>query len=270
MRGRMRFSVLASGSQGNACYVETSATRILVDAGLSCKEIIRRLENIGVEPDRLDGLFITHEHSDHIKGLRVLTKATEANIYANENTFHGMNLVISEEKRCCFSTGDVFTVGDIEIRTFPVSHDSGDPVGYSFESAGHRIAIVTDTGVVTEPLLKEMRDAEILVLESNHDENILRMGKYPWFLKQRILGARGHLSNVAAAEALACVLDDDAQCGDIKSRMILLAHLSKENNFPEMAIATMENILGEHGYLTGAVTQLITLSRTEISPLYTI
>ena len=245
-------------------------TVLLVDAGISAKRIRNGLTALNLTPNRVNGIMVTHEHSDHIKGLRVITKATEANIYANENTFHGMNLLIPEEKRCCFKTGDIFTIGNIKIRTFSVSHDSGDPVGYSFESSGHRITIITDTGVVTEPLLKEMRDAEILVLESNHDENILRMSKYPWFLKQRILGNRGHLSNVDAAEALACVLDDDAQCGDVKARMILLAHLSKENNFPEMAIATMENILGEHGYLTGAATQLITLSRTEMSPLYTV
>ena len=261
---------IASGSSGNCYVVMSGNTVLLVDAGISARRIRSGLAALNLVSEDVDGILITHEHSDHIKGLRVITKATEATVYANENTFCGMNIVFPEEKRCCFTTGDCFTIGDIDVRTFPVSHDSGDPVGYSFESGGHRIAIVTDTGIVTEPLLKEMRAAEILVLESNHDESILRMGKYPWFLKQRILGNRGHLSNVAAAEALASVLDDDAQCGDIKARMILLAHLSRENNFPEMAVATMENVLGERGYLTGAVTQLITLSRTEMSPLYTI
>lgn len=261
---------IASGSSGNCYVVMNGNTVLLIDAGISAKRIRMGLATLNLTPESINGILVTHEHSDHIKGLRVITKTTQAGIYANENTFCGMKIAFPDEKRCCFKTGDNFKIGDIDVRTFPVSHDSGDPVGYSFESKGQRIAIVTDTGVVTETLLREMRKADILVLESNHDENILRMGSYPWFLKQRILGNRGHLSNVAAAEALVSMLDDDAQCGNIKARMILLAHLSKENNFPEMAMATMENILGENGYLTGALTQLITLSRTEMSPLYTI
>lgn len=261
---------IASGSSGNCYVVMNKNTVLLVDVGISAKRIRCGLAALALTPEHVDGILVTHEHSDHVKGLRVLTKSTQAGIYANENTFCSIKVDLPQEKRCCFKTGEVFTIGDIEITTFPVSHDSKDPVGYSFESEGCRIAIVTDTGVVTQPLLQEMRAADILVLESNHDESILRMGNYPWFLKQRILGNRGHLSNVAAAEALADVLDDDAQCGDIKARMILLAHLSKENNFPEMAMATMENILGERGYLTGTLTQLIPLSRTEMSPLYTV
>ena len=261
---------IASGSSGNCYVVMNDHTVLLVDAGISAKRIRHGLSALNLEPGQINGILITHEHSDHVKGLRVIEKVTDAAIYANEPTFCGMNVSIPKEKRRCFSTGDQFTIGDIDVRTFPVSHDSGDPVGYSFKSGKHRIAIVTDTGVVTEPLLKEMQDADILVLESNHDENILRMGKYPWFLKQRILSNRGHLSNVAAAEALACVLDDDMECGAKKVRMVLLAHLSRENNFPEMAMATMENILGERGYRTGTSTQLIALSRTEMSPLYTI
>lgn len=261
---------IASGSSGNCYVVMNGNTVLLVDAGISAKRIRVGLDALNLAPEDVNAILVTHEHSDHVKGLRVITKTTEAIIHANKSTFCGMNVSFPEEKCCCFTTGDTFKIGDIEITTFPVSHDSGDPVGYSFESAGSRIAIVTDTGIVTESLLREMRAADILVLESNHDENILRMGKYPWFLKQRILGDRGHLSNVAAAEALAAILDGDVQCGDVKARMILLAHLSRENNFPEMAIATMENILGERGYLTGADTQLIPLSRTEMSPLYTL
>jgi phosphoribosyl 1,2-cyclic phosphodiesterase len=138
---------IASGSSGN-CYVVMSGNIVLlVDAGISAKRIRNGLAALNLTPNMINGILVTHEHSDHVKGLRVITKATEANIYANESTFYGINLSIPEEKRCCFKTGDIFTIGDIEVRTFPVSHDSGDPVGYSFESAGHRIAIVTDTGV---------------------------------------------------------------------------------------------------------------------------
>ena len=266
----MAICSLASGSSGNCYVVLSENTALLVDAGISGRQIRNRLEQLNLSIDGISGILITHEHSDHIRGLAGLSKSKDIIVYANESTFLGMNVSLPESKRSCFVTGDCFTVGDLEVRTFPVSHDSGDPVGYSFSSEGRRIAIVTDTGVVTEPLLREMREADILVLESNHDENILRMGRYPWFLKQRILGNRGHLSNSAAAEALATILDDDEQCGLTKARMVLLAHLSKENNFPEMAMATVENILGERGYMTGAKTQLIALSRTVMSPLYMI
>lgn len=266
----MAICSLASGSSGNCYAVLSQNTTLLVDAGISGRQIRSRLEQIQLSMDNVNGILITHEHSDHIKGLNGLLKSKEVAVYANKNTFLGMNTQLPESRRRYFVTGECFTIGDLEIRTFPVSHDSGDPVGFSFSNGGQRIAIVTDTGVVSEPLLQEMREADILVLESNHDESILRMGKYPWFLKQRILGNRGHLSNVAAAEALAAILSDDEECGGRKDRMVLLAHLSKENNFPEMAMATVENILGEYGYPTGSSTRLITLSRTEMSPLYVI
>lgn len=259
---------LASGSSGNCYMVRSPGTALLVDAGISARRIRNGLALLNVDPDILKGVLVTHEHSDHISGLRTLTRRGDLQIFANEQTFRGMHLPLPEA--CCrrFSTGDSFRVGELEVRTFAVSHDTADPVGYSLSYEGQRITIVTDTGTVTQALIQEIRDADILVLESNHDESILRMGSYPWFLKQRILGEQGHLSNEAAARALAAVLQEETRLGREKPRRVLLAHLSRENNFPEMAVATMENILEESGCAAGRRTQVVTLSRTEISPVY--
>ena len=261
---------LASGSSGNCYVVQSQNTALLVDAGISARRIRNGLACLGLDPNGLEGVLITHEHSDHISGLRTLARTGDMKIFANAETFRGMRFELPEDRCCRFSTGDTFQVGELNIRTFAVSHDTADPVGYSLSFEGRRITIVTDTGAVTQPLLQEIREADILVLESNHDESILRMGHYPWFLKQRILGEQGHLSNEAAARALAEVLRDEKRKGQKKLRRVLLAHLSRENNFPEMAMATMENILEESGCPAGNETQLITLSRTEISPVYSV
>lgn len=261
---------LASGSSGNCYVVRSRNTALLVDAGISTRRIRNGLACLDLTADRLDAVLITHEHSDHISGLHTLARAGGMKVYANEETFNGMNFRLPEERRQLFSTGDAFQIGDLEIRTFAVSHDAADPVGYSISCEGRSITIVTDTGAVTGPLMEEIRTADILVLESNHDESILRMGRYPWFLKQRILGERGHLSNEAAALALAEVLQEEKNTGRKKCRRVLLAHLSRENNFPEMAMATVENILEERGCPAGNETQLIALSRTEISPLFSV
>ena len=259
---------LASGSSGNCYVVRSRNTALLVDAGISARRIRNGLGCLGLEPGNLNGVLITHEHTDHISGLKTLSRTAELKIYANEETFRGMRVPLPEDRCRRFSTGDEFQVGEVGVRTFAVSHDTADPVGYSLSFQGRRITIVTDTGIVNRTLMEEIRDADILVLESNHDESILRMGKYPWFLKQRILGEQGHLSNEAAARALAAVLQDEMRLGQQKRRRVLLAHLSRENNFPEMAVATVENILEESGCAVGNDTQLIPLSRTEISPIY--
>ncbi len=156
-----------------------------------------------------------------------------------------------------------FTVGDIEIKAFNVSHDAADPVGYSFYCMGKQISIVTDTGCIKDEVVEEIVEADILVIEANHDVDMLRIGRYPWYLKQRILGDSGHLSNESAGKALTRLLSRHS-----KERRILLAHLSKENNFPEMAYQTVKNILEEQNYYIGTHTKLGTLIRDEISIVY--
>jgi phosphoribosyl 1,2-cyclic phosphodiesterase len=261
---------LASGSSGNCYVVKSQTTTLLVDAGISARRIKQNLSTLGLKPRDLDGVLITHEHSDHISGLQTFIRSADVDVYANASTFHGMRLAIPEGRCRRFATGDVLQIGDLSVRTFAVSHDAADPVGYSVNFEDRCIAIVTDTGIVDRALLREIRSADILVLESNHDEHILRMGAYPWFLKQRILGERGHLSNEAAALALAEVLKWEEENGACKDRRILLAHLSQKNNFPEMAVATMENILEEQGCPPGSKTRLTALPRAEISPFYSV
>ena len=256
---------LASGSSGNSYVIRSENTAVLVDAGISNRQICAGLSRLGLSADDLGGVLVTHEHSDHIKGIATLMKRCGARLYATELT--AAQLKAGPERLRAVEPGEVFEIGDIEISCFSVSHDAADPVGYSFRNGGSVITVVTDTGCVSEEIKGFMQAADILVLESNHDENMLRMGRYPWFLKQRILSDRGHLSNEAAAIALAEVLEAERGSG-LKQRIVLLAHLSRENNFPEMALATMENILQEHGFTAGKETRIEVLARNEMSALY--
>ena len=263
---RLAFGCLASGSSGNSYLVKSESTSILVDAGISGKKIFERLNAFGV-CGYPDGVLITHEHTDHIQGLPALMKKG-IHIYANDGTAGAIFNDPSKADLFRIVTGESFNIGDIRVSSFPVSHDAAEPVGFSFEREGACISIVTDTGYVNDECLRYMEKADILILESNHDENMLRIGRYPWFLKQRILGSEGHLSNEAAAEAVAGIFTRENECGASKYRKLLLAHLSKENNFPEMAMATMSNILESRGVSLGKDISVETLSRTEVSKLY--
>ncbi len=261
---------LASSSMGNCYLVRSQTTAVLVDAGISLKQIRLGLSALHMSPDDLSAVLITHEHSDHIKGLAAVSRHCSARILASEGTLPQIRAQICSDYAESFPAGSRIQVGDLQIQSFSLSHDAADPVGYCFRCGGRQITIVTDTGIITDEICGCMKDADILVLESNHDVNVLRMGRYPWFLKQRILGERGHLSNEAAAEALAGILKEEAASGTLRSRMVLLAHLSKENNFPEMALATMENILQENGFTAGRQTRITVLDRTQVSPLYAV
>jgi phosphoribosyl 1,2-cyclic phosphodiesterase len=244
-------------------------TFVLVDAGISGRQIRERLDRIGLSPSRLSAVLVTHSHSDHVKGLAAVLKTTDADVYANPSTARESGTDIPEDRLRLFATGETFVIGDLEVTSFPVSHDTADPAGFSFCRGGRQLSIVTDTGTVTQAVMDQIRGADLLVLESNHDENILRMGRYPWFLKQRILGVQGHLSNEAAAKALALALEEERAEGLTRQRTVLLAHLSQENNFPEMALATMSNILEERGLLSAGLN-IKALPRTEQSPVYTV
>ena len=260
---------LASGSSGNCYVVRGGDTFVLVDAGISGRQIRERLANIGLSPSQLSAVLVTHSHSDHVKGLAAVLKTTDAAVYANPATLRESCVDVPAERLRTFATGEAFTIGDLSVGSFPVSHDTGDPAGFSFCRGGRQLSIVTDTGTVTPQVLDQIRTADLLVLESNHDENILRMGRYPWFLKQRILSDHGHLSNEAAAIALAEALEEECAEGLARQRTVLLAHLSQENNFPEMALATMSNILEERGLLSAGL-KISILPRTEQSPVYTV
>ncbi|MBR0139577.1 MAG: MBL fold metallo-hydrolase [Firmicutes bacterium] len=264
----MAICSLSSGSSGNTYLVLSERTAVLVDAGVSARQIGLRLSGLGLSTEALDAVLITHEHQDHISGLPVLMKKLDVPFYASRGTAEAIRGTMPKEPETV-APGEVLQIGDLQVNAFSTSHDAAEPLGFSFRSGGKQISIVTDTGCVTEEIFRNMRGSDILVLESNHDVNILRIGRYPWFLKQRIASDRGHLSNEAAAEALARLIEEERLAGTEKDRTVLLAHLSRENNFPEMALATVQNVLEERGVLSRKI-RIETLARTETSPLYTV
>lgn len=223
-----KFSVLASSSSGNSIFVGTEKTRVLVDAGLSRKELESRLAAIGEQPGKLDAILITHEHADHISGLGVLArKYKQATIYATHLTASAIDWSDIPSPRQSFQAGTRFAIGDLEISSFTIPHDAVDPVGYSLQGSGVRASIVTDLGYMPDSIKMHLRGSDILLLESNHNVEMLKVGPYPWALKQRIMGRKGHLSNEAAYEFLVNDMDQSV-------RRLLLGHLSEHNNFPTL------------------------------------
>lgn len=261
------FCSLASGSSGNAQYIGNKTTNILLDAGLSGKYIQAGLEGIGVDPSKLDGIVITHEHSDHIKGIGVLMRRFGVPIYATEGTWKGMSEKIGKidiEKVNIIEKDEIFSIKDIQIKAYPVSHDANDPVGYTFQNGTGKIGVITDLGHYTEEILDEIRSCDLVMLEANHDVEMLQMGSYPYYLKRRILSEVGHLSNEASGE-IAC---DIVKNG--KARNILLGHLSRENNFPDLAYETVKSIMESEGIKVGNDVMLNMTYRDKIGGLYVI
>ena len=235
----LRVSVLASGSTGNITYVESDQVKLLVDCGFSGKKAIELLSKIDRKPEDLDAILVTHEHSDHIKGVGILARKYGLDVYANEKTWQAMEPKLGKlktEQKVHFSKEKTLTLGDIDISSFGVSHDAIDPQFYTFQKDNKRFVMLTDTGYVSDRMRGYVKDAEAYLFESNHDLGMLRMGRYPWSLKQRILGDKGHLSNEDGALALAEIIGD-------KTKRVYLGHLSKENNVKEIARSTVEDIL---------------------------
>lgn len=259
------FCSFSSGSSGNCYLVRSDNTALLVDVGISGKKIIEGLSATETPEELVKGVLVTHEHIDHVKSLRVISKKLPgAKTYANSGTWTQIEENVPDAQRQVFITGEMFSIGDIKVKPFHISHDAVEPVGFSFYAEGKQISIVTDTGYITEEIFTEMKQADILALEANHDENMLKVGRYPWNVKQRILGNKGHLSNVAAGKCLCRLLDECCN----KPRRVLLAHLSRENNFPEMAYQTIKNVLEESEYYLGKQLQLNTMMKDEISMIY--
>ncbi len=234
----MRVCAIASGSSGNCVYVGHEGKHLLVDAGISGKRIETALDSIGIPAKSIQGILITHEHSDHIQGIGVLARRHGIPLYGTAETLCGMlkgrtNIGrIPEELLHEIRPGTAVDFGGLTARAHSVSHDAANPVCYTFEADGKKAAMVTDLGMYDRSILEAVADSEILYLESNHDVNMLMVGSYPYYLKQRILGERGHLSNDAAAKLLCEVLHPGL-------RHVILAHLSKENNLPELAYETV-------------------------------
>jgi phosphoribosyl 1,2-cyclic phosphodiesterase len=223
------FCVLASGSSANAALVSSGSTRILLDAGLSVKELARRLACVGEEIERLDAVLITHEHSDHVGGLRVLARSRKlrAPIYLTRLTAPAIYWGEAQPRLEVFQAGASFEIGDIEVNSFSVPHDALDPVGFTFECGDVRIGVVTDLGYIPESVKYHLRRTDLLMLEANHDLDMLKVGPYPWSVKQRVMSRVGHLSNLGVSEYL--TRDFDCAATDL-----VLGHLSEQNNHPEI------------------------------------
>lgn len=241
---RITFCPLFSGSSGNALYISAGETRILIDAGVAGKAVEEALRTIGVLPEMLTGIAVTHEHSDHVKGVGILSRKYHIPIYANEGTWNGMARSVGEIPRGCrrvFETDGDFYIGDLSLRPFAIPHDAADPVGFRVFCGGHSVATATDIGHMTKDILNMLSGTEVLLLESNHDPELVRQNPhYPVRLKQRILGNKGHLSNQASAEALLTLYESGV-------RQVLLGHLSGENNTPELAMDTAVDRLSREG-----------------------
>lgn len=262
------FCSIASGSSGNCYIVKSGDTAVLVDVGISGKRILEGIETAGVEKDQVAGIFLTHEHSDHIRSLRVVgKKLPNACAYANAMTWgnieKSLDHQLSEERCCMISGGEKLRIGEMEVKAFNLSHDAVDPVGYSFYCQGRQISVVTDTGYVTEEIFEEIKNADLLVLEANHEVKVLQFGSYPYEVKRRILSDKGHLSNESAAKCICRLMEENP-----KRRKILLGHLSRENNTPDLAYLTVKNILEENDIFTGDELEIHIIGRDSVSQVY--
>jgi len=233
----MKFCVLGSGSKGNCTLVESGTTAVLIDAGFSGKETRRRLSLIDRSPEDLTAILVTHEHGDHVCGVGVLSRQCQLPVYANHGTHRAAaSRVKTLYKREEFGTGTGFVVGDLEIHPFQVSHDTADPVGFVISDGDAALCYCTDTGQVTRLIGHHVRKCRALILEANHDSQMLMDGPYPLPLKQRVRSKQGHLANGDAARFLAGFVDSSLQ-------YVVLAHLSETNNLPEVALARVRQEL---------------------------
>lgn len=224
----MRICLLASGSKGNALYLECGESRLLIDAGLSARELTSRLASIGVEAATLDAILVSHEHLDHCRGLGPMARRYRLPVYLHGEARRALPGLGRLDDHREFEVGDVWSFRDLQITAIPLTHDAVAPVGFSIESAAGKVGLVTDLGIATRLVVDRLQGCRALVLEANHDEVMLRDGPYPWPLKQRIRSNHGHLSNTAAAQLLDDLLWDGLEA-------VFLAHLSETNNVPQLA-----------------------------------
>lgn len=260
----VKFCSLYSGSSGNAVFIASERAKILIDCGVSGKKITASLADIDVNASEIDGILVTHEHSDHSYAVGIMSRRHDIPIYANESTWVGMEGEIGSikpENKRYIQTHKDFEIKDVHIHPFSIPHDAAEPVGYNFFIDNKKITLATDIGHVNEQLVSYLEGSDMVLLEANHDIEMLKCGSYPYFLKQRILGDSGHLSNDAAASLVAHL---------VKKGMTncLLGHLSKENNFPELAFRTVYNILEENNIKVGKDTSLEVAIRDRTSKVY--
>ncbi|HKJ66833.1 MAG TPA: MBL fold metallo-hydrolase [bacterium] len=236
----MRIQILGSGSRGNACIIRTTESLFLLDNGFSGKELVRRLDAVQMDPRDIQGILVSHDHADHIRGVGVFARRYHTPVFLNRLTFESTRRTFANTAVEFFPTGQTVTIRDLQVETFSLPHDAGDPVGFTFSqvspdnhSPGKKAGFITDLGQVTPLIRQKLRDIQALIIESNHDEEMLMRGPYPWSLKQRLRGRTGHLSNFAAAGLISDVV---RQTGITE---VTLAHLSEQNNDPALAAETV-------------------------------
>jgi phosphoribosyl 1,2-cyclic phosphodiesterase len=256
-------TMLGSGSSGNAALIATDHCRLLVDGGLSARQLAVRLELCGVKPEQLDGVLLTHEHGDHVCGLEVLCRKFHVPIYCNALTAEAIRCgsLGTHRNWRIFRTGAEFSICDITVQTFPVPHDAVEPVGYAFHAGRCGLGFITDLGYATKMLVERLREVHTLVIETNHDEKLLQACQFrPWPVKQRIMSRHGHLSNAAAASVIEQLLPG-------KSERVVLGHLSRDCNSPELARGAVQSLLVSRG--RGHV-EVFCADQREISPRFRI
>ena len=265
----MKLCSIASGSSGNCIYVGSDHTHIIIDAGISKKKIEEGLGKIGISGEELDGILVTHEHSDHIQGLGVFSRKYKVPIYATAGTICGIENYKSLGKMPeglfhSIKADEEFSLGELTIKPFAISHDAIEPTGYRIEKNQKSVAVATDLGNYDKYIVEKLKDVNALVLEANHDVHMVEVGPYPYPLKRRVLGEQGHLSNELSGRLLCDILHDDLQC-------VRLGHLSKENNYESLAYETvkLEVTLGDNKY-KGDDIHIVVAKRDTVSELITV
>lgn len=243
----MQICTLASSSSGNCAIVSHEGTHILIDAGISMRRIMKSLAELDLKPNDLSGILITHEHSDHIGGIKMMSKHYEIPIYASEGVAEALCAMLPEtaEQIAFFKAGYEFELGYITVRSFLTPHDTPESVGYRLHGGSHSISFVTDLGCVTKEIMHAVTGADLAVIEANHDIDLLKNGTYPYFLKKRILANRGHLSNVDSGKLARELITSG-------TKRVILAHLSRENNTPGLAYDTVSSALEDAGAFMGS------------------
>lgn len=245
----LNFCSLYSGSSGNSLLVETENTKLLIDAGVSSKKIETALTNLNIDPSSINGILITHEHSDHVQGLGTFAKKYDLPVFINPKTLDAIpkqKEKISEKNIKKFKIEETFEIGDMQIKPFSIPHDAANPCGFNIFKDNKKISIATDIGHMTNGILKNLEDSIFVLLESNYDPEVLKFSKYPYLLKSRIAGPNGHLSNELAGKTISHLLGSGLQ-------QAMLGHLSKESNFPELAYKTVVDEIISSNYNENAL-----------------
>lgn len=240
-RGKMKIAALSSGSSGNCFYVKNKEKGILVDVGISCKQVIERLSLLRQNPSKIKGIFISHEHTDHIKGVDVIARKFNIPIFATKGTINNCFLCSDENLINKIKSNEILKLCGMEIEAFPKSHEAEEPVSFAIRNQ-KTLSIITDIGYACKNVIEKVNDSDFLIIESNHDLDMLEYGPYPYFLKKFIKGKLGHLSNLHSA---LCVLEHSKS----KLKNVVLSHLSKINNTPELAFSTFNSLIKERSDL---------------------